>query len=426
MNRYSVIPLSKIAQPYSGGTPSKSEPSFWGGNIPWLTPKDMGLWNGSTEESVSESAIGNGTRLAPAGAVFIAVRGMSLHNEIRIIRSEEALTFNQDIKALVPKEGVDGRFLYFALVARKKDLLDSVESAGHGTGRLPTDLLESVSVPDIDPSVQVELGLFFGAIEDKINLNQQMNKTMEAVASSLFREWFVDFGPVRAKSEGQPGYLSESIWSLFPAKFDAYGKPEGWEASKIGIETNCVGGGTPPTSNPEYWGGGINWATPKDLSRLKTPVLLSTERTISAAGLDKISSGLLPVGAVLLSSRAPIGYIAIAECPVAVNQGFIAMKCEGRLSNLFVWQWLRANMDAILQQSNGSTFQEISKTNFRPLPVIVASEQLLSEFDRAIRPLYEQIRANEVESQALANMRDMLLPVLMSGEAVLEPLVRAS
>ena len=83
-------------------------------------------------------------------------------------------------------------------------------------------------------------------------------------------------------------------------------------------------------------------------------------------------------------------------------------------------------MDAILQQSNGSTFQEISKTNFRPLPVIVPSEQLLSEFDRAVRPLYEQIRANEVESQALANMRDMLLPVLMSGEAVLEPVARPS
>ena len=277
-----------------------------------------------------------------------------------------------------------------------------------------------------DPSEQAAIASILAALDDKISLNSQINTTLEQLARLVFEDWFVQFRPTKAKAEGKSSYLSEDVWSLFPTDIDDSGKPEGWEESTIGVEAKCVGGGTPSTSNPAYWDGDIGWVTPKDLSRLKTPVLLSTDRTISKEGLGKISSGLLPVGTVLMSSRAPIGYIAIAECPVAINQGFIAMKCEGRLSNLFVWQWLRANVDAILQKANGSTFQEISKTNFRPLPVIVPSDQLRVEFDNVVRPLYEQICANEMESRSLLHMRDMLLPILLSGEAKLAAFVRAS
>src|SRR5208283_1931628 len=149
MDEFPTVPLERVSKMLSGGTPSKTEPAYWGGCIPWLTPKDMGQWRGDTEEAVSDRAIGNGTRLAPEGAVFIVVRGMSLHNEIRIIQSTAALTFNQDIKAIVPKCGFDGKFLYYALLAEKPRLLDSVEAAGHGTGRLPTDKLQSLAIPDI-------------------------------------------------------------------------------------------------------------------------------------------------------------------------------------------------------------------------------------------------------------------------------------
>src|SRR5262245_25404806 len=108
-------------------------------------------------------------------------------------------------------------------------------------------------------------------------------------------------------------------------------KPGGWEISRIGKEAKCGGGAAPSTGDAILWNGDLNWATPKDLSSLNSPVLLSTERTISEAGLAKISSGLLPVGTVLLSSRAPVGYVAIAEVPTAINQGFIAIVCDGRL-----------------------------------------------------------------------------------------------
>lgn len=255
-----------------------------------------------------------------------------------------------------------------------------------------------------------------GALDDKIELNRKMNATLEAMARALFRDWFVDFGPTRAKMEGRAPYLSPDLWARFPDRLDDQGKPEGWEVSTIGDEVRVVGGSTPSTKEPDFWDGGINWATPKDLSTLAAPVLLETSRTITSAGLAKISSGLLPVGSLLLSSRAPIGYLAIAETPVAINQGFIGMICDKRISNVFAWLWTLENMEAILAKANGSTFQEINKGNFRPLPMVVAPDPVLRVFDATATPLYQRIAKNERESRTLAQTRDLLLPRLMSGE----------
>lgn len=271
-------------------------------------------------------------------------------------------------------------------------------------------------IPQCSLNRQRAIASLLGALDDKIELNRQMNETLEATARLLFKDWFVDFGPTRAKAEGRPPYLAPELWSLFPDALDDDDKPMGWEPSTIGQEVRVVGGSTPSTKEPFYWDGEFCWATPKDLSTLKAPVLLKTERRITQAGISQISSGLLPVGTLLLSSRAPIGYLAISEVETAVNQGFIAMVCEGRLTNVFVWLWTQANMDAILQKANGSTFLEISKTNFRPIPVIIASAAILKAFDAITQPLYTQIVANERESRTLTHTRDLLLPKLMSGE----------
>lgn len=268
-----------------------------------------------------------------------------------------------------------------------------------------------------EPRDQAALASVLSALDDKIEVNQRMNETLEVMAHAIFRDWFVDFGVTRAKMEGRAPYLAPDLWSLFPRRLDpATGLPEGWEESTIGAEVVVVGGSTPSTAEPSYWDGDINWATPKDLSILSAPVLLETSRRITQAGLGKISSGLLPAGTVLLSSRAPIGYLAISEVPVAINQGFIAMRCNKRISNVHAWLWTQANMETILQKANGSTFQEISKGNFRPIPINVAGSAVLAAFDEKVAPLYARIVANECEARSLSETRDYLLPKLMSGE----------
>ena len=232
--------LDDVADMFSGGTPRKSNQRYWNGSIPWLTPKDMRQWSGVTEVRVSPEAIGNGTRLAPKDALFIAVRGMSLHNEIRIIRPDEAMSFNQDIKAIVPKKGIDLLYLYYVIVSKKPELLDAVEAAGHGTGRLPTDKLKDLLVPRFHRLTEAAIAELLGTLDRRIELNRRMNETLEAMARAIFKDWFVDFGPTRAKVEGRAPYLSPELWDQFPDSLDDEDKPIGWEVGSISdlAETN--------------------------------------------------------------------------------------------------------------------------------------------------------------------------------------------
>jgi len=329
---------------------------------------------------------------------------------------------NNHAHIVTGNDKADTRFLMYAIAG--------IDISGYLTGAVMPKLtqgnLNKIEINCPPLCEQRAIAHILGALEDKIELNRKQNETLEEMARTLFKAWFVDFEPVRAKIEGRwqrgqslPG-LPAHLYDRFPDRLveSELGEiPEGWSHSTIGEEVTVCGGSTPSTKEPEFWEGGQHcWATPKDLSALKFPVLLDTDRKITDAGLAKISSGLLPVGTVLLSSRAPIGYLAIAEVPTAINQGFIAMRCDGVLPNVFVLQWCRESMDAIVGNANGSTFQEISKSNFRPLRVVVPSTQVLTDFTRLAGSLYRQLSANERESRSLAQLRDTLLPKLISGE----------
>jgi type I restriction enzyme S subunit len=270
---------------------------------------------------------------------------------------------------------------------------------------------------------QKAIAAVLGALDDKIELNRRMNATLEAMARALFQSWFVDFDPVRAKLDGRPpAALDPATAALFPASFqdsEAGHIPKGWTIQPVGEVVDCVGGGTPSTAEPKYWEGGTHhWTTPKDFSALQAPVLLDTDRKLTGAGIAKISSGLLPGGTLLLSSRAPVGYLAIAAMPVAINQGFIAMKCNDRASNFFMLNWCQTNMAEIESRATGTTFAEISKQNFRPIRVVLPPKELMAAFTAKVAPVYAQITANLHQSRTLATLRDTLLPKLLSGELI--------
>ena len=277
-----------------------------------------------------------------------------------------------------------------------------------------------VALSELHSERQRAIAHILGTLDDKIELNRRMNETLEAMARALFKSWFVDFDPVRAKMKGRDTGLPQDIGDLFPDRLvdSEIGEvPEGWEVSEIGKEVSAVAGSTPSTKEPSYWHPGQHhWATPKDLSNLASPVLLQTSRKITDAGLGRIGSGLLPVGTVLMSSRAPIGYLAIAEVPTAVNQGFVAMRCNQRLPNLYVLFWCYHNLGYIRNIAGGSTFAEISKKAFRSVPVLVPPKALLGLYERLSHPLYDQVVARMKEATTLAILRDTLLPKLISGE----------
>ncbi|MCC7360559.1 MAG: restriction endonuclease subunit S [Anaerolineales bacterium] len=407
---------------YSGGTPDTSNAAFWNGDTPWISASSLhDFYITDSERRVTSEGIQSGSRLMPADTIMFVVRGMSLKSEFRVGITQRPVAFGQDCKAIVPSDDIDPLFLANAIRAKSQEILGLVDEAGHGTGRLQTDLMMGLSIEVPPLPVQKQAVALIAALDDKIELNRRTNQTLEALARALFQSWFVDFDPVHAKAEGrQLAGMDAATAALFPDRFEdsALGEvPQGWRVSEIGAEVEVVGGSTPSTAEAAYWEGGtIDWATPKDLSGLDAPVLLNTARRITDAGLQQIGSGLLPAGTVLLSSRAPVGYLALADIPLAINQGFIAMKCDAQLPSTYVLNLAKANMETIEGRANGTTFMEVSKANFRTIPVIVPRANVLQVFQQTVMPWYEKIAANLREVQTLAELRDTLLPKLMSGE----------
>jgi type I restriction enzyme S subunit len=380
------------------------------------------------EEHITQKGLKHSTaKILPKGTVVITARG----TVGALAQLGRPMAFNQTCYALLPKSDLDNDFLFYAL----KGTIAEMRALTYGTvfETITSKTFEHWLIPLPPLGEQRAIAHILGTLDDKIELNRRMSQTLEEMARALFKSWFVDFDPVRAKMEGrwrrgvgaihesplQPG-LPAHLYDLFPDRLvdSELGEiPEGWEVKPMSDLTEVLGGSTPRTDRAEYWEGGTHhWVTPKDLSALSLPVLLDTERKITDAGLAQISSGLLPKGTVLLSSRAPIGYLAIAEVPVAVNQGFIAMKPRPGMSNLFLLRWASAAHDEIVSHANGSTFLEISKSNFRLIRVVAPSAPVMDAFDRVTRPMYLKVVEHERESRTLAALRDALLPKLISGQ----------
>ena len=311
-----------------------------------------------------------------------------------------------------------------------KKILDNFEI------RLPT-LIEQESIANI-----------LWSLQSQIDINIQINQTLESIAQAIFKSWFIDFDPVRAKiaakQEGNDPELAamcaisgkseaeleqiakedfaelQATAALFPDELveSELGEvPKGWVVSIVGEQVQTVGGGTPSTKNADFWDNGIHhWTTPKDLSNLTDKILLNTERKITDIGLKKISSGLLPKNTVLMSSRAPVGYLALAKIEVAINQGYIAILPNTKYSAEYLIHWCKANMTEIKGRASGTTFLEISKKNFREINFICSDEKVVTVYTKTAKTLYDEISLKAEENQSLINLRDTLLPKLLSGE----------
>jgi len=292
-----------------------------------------------------------------------------------------------DIWVLRAKEGFDQDFLYYFVA--NKDFVDLSNNADTGT-RMPRadwDFMKETEwfLPE-SKEEQKKIASTLKCLDNKIELLTQNNFSIEEYAKTLFKQWFV----VEATD---------------------------WEISTVDYAVSVKGGTTPSTEVPEFWNGDIAWTSPRDLSKRKCVFLNRTDRTITEKGLRQIGSGLLPIGTVLLSSRAPIGYITITEVPVAINQGYIAVICDKGFSNYYIFLWLKKNLASIITASNGSTFDEISRSVFKELDFVIPPPKRLEEFDKIVKPLFDKIKNNELQIQNLQNLRDTYLSKLMSGEA---------
>lgn len=310
-------------------------------------------------------------------------------------------------------------------------------TAEHSTSAYPSikaNDLEGLSIRLPPIHEQKKIAAILSALDKRIELNRQMCETLEETAQALFKSWFVDFDPVRAKMEGRwregeslPG-LPAHLYDLFPdrlAESELGPVPADWSIISIGDAVTVHGGSTPSTKNDSYWDGEHIFVTPRDLADNTGCHIFQSARRITDAGLAKISSRLLPAGTVLMSSRAPIGHLGISTIPMAINQGIIAMVGRVGLSSAYLINWAKMYMHLVEANSGGSTFAEINKSTFRTLPFLLPASSLVAGFEDVCAEQYAQIRLLEEATIHTVEVRDSLLPKLISGEVRLPGVTEA-
>lgn len=421
---WETVPIESLCLGIYDGphaTPKKTQsgPIFLG-----ISALNNGQLDLSTTEHLSEEDFSKWTRRVTPQAGDIVFSYETRLGQVAVIPAGLRCCLGRRMALMrVNPEKVTSDYLLYAYLSPDfQEVIRQRTIHGSTVDRIPLVEFGSfpISVPPLD--IQNQIVGILRTLDDRITLLRETSATLEAIAQALFKSWFVDFGPVRAKMEGRdPDGMDEATASLFPAvlvESEELGLiPAEWKTMHVGDAVDTVGGATPDTKTPEYWEPAAHcWTTPKDLSGIGAPVLLDTERKLSAQGLAKIGSGLLPVGTLLLSSRAPIGYLALAQVPVAINQGYIAIPPGGLLSPIYMYFWCRQNMEGIKARANGSTFMEISKKAFRPIPALVPSRAVLEAFSEISGSLFSRIVENERHAQSLMAIRDMLLPRLISGK----------
>lgn len=244
---------------------------------------------------------------------------------------------------------------------------------------------EIVKIPDL--RTQRKIASVLKKFDDKIALNNKINENLEQQAQALFQNLFIDNA-----------------------------RPE-WKQGTVCDLGSIIGGSTPSKSKPEYYtGSGIAWITPKDLSVNKSKFIYHGENDITELGLKNSSASVMPKGTVLFSSRAPIGYMAIAAGEVTTNQGFKSIVPKSEIGTAFVYYFLKYNLSVIEGMASGSTFKEISGSVMKSVPAFVPDSETLNVFRLFCKPLFEQQKILELQNQSLEKLRDALLPKLMNGE----------
>ena len=315
------------------------------------------------------------------------------------------------------------RFKYYALRTLSLDDMNT-DSAVPGLNRNAAHARE-LGVPD--EAEQRRIAHILGALDDKIELNRRMNATLEGMARALFKSWFVDFEPVRAKMEGRwrrgeslPGMPAE-LYDLFPERLapsEVGDVPEGWGVGVLDDAIELLSGGTPRTSVAEYWNGDVPWYTAKDAPVPSDIFVVDTERKITQAGIDNSPTKVLCAGTTIISARGTVGRLACLGIPMTMNQTCYGIRGVNGYPDYFTYWNIRMAVDELQRRTHGTIFDTITRQTFKLVDSVLPPAQLACELENAVLPTMNRILANLHEAQSLAVLRDALLPGLVSGEVV--------
>jgi len=386
--------LGEITDWFSGGTPAKSNEKYWNGHIPWISAKTLTDYRVSNSElNITEEALKAGSRLANIGDILLLVRGSGLFNEIPICLTSKPVAFNQDIKAIRAKDPHLQEFIFFWLYGNKKTLNDNLEETGIGAGKFDINLLKNfrISIPRNEKYLS-KLVEFARALFDKIDLLHRQNKTLEAMAKTFFRKWFVE--------EAR----------------------EDWEEKPLNQFLDFKEG--PGIRNWQYTNHGVPFINIRLIANGE--ILVSKANFVSEEeGNGKYSHFHLQRKDMVVSTSGTLGKSAIIRdyhLPLLLNTSVIRFRPIDGINYAFMYQYLQSSAfyETLMTSASGSVQLNFGPVHLNQIIMTIPDNEQLARFRKVADPIYERIEFNYTQIRTLEKLRDTLLPKLMSGEVRVE------
>lgn len=378
MTEWIECTLDKLGEIVGGATPSTKCEDYYGGSIPWITPKDLSSFKGryitSGERNITEKGLAScSAQMMPKDAVLFTSRAPIGYVAI----ASQSVCTNQGFKSIVVNEKADPLFVYYLLKYNK----DAIEAMGSGTTfkEVSGKTMRAVKVRiPLDVSYQKRTAAVLDSLDTKIENNERINDNLQQQAAALFSSLYD-----RSNTEVRFTDLIQ-----------------------------ILGGGTPKTGENTYWNGNIAFFTPKDVG---TPYTLITEKTISKEGLSHCNSRLYPVNTVFVTARGTVGKVGMSGVPMAMNQSCYALVGKETHQLLVYFYTLKA-VDRLKHKASGAVFDAITTRDFESEQIMKLSDDDATAFLRVAEPMFQEVLNNNIENLRLSTLRDSLLPKLMSGE----------
>lgn len=395
---WEVVTIGEVIEIFGGGTPKTTKPEYWNGGIPWLSVKDFN--NGfryvyTTEKTITEKGLQNSsTQLLNKDDIIISARGTV--GELSMIPFPMA--FNQSCYGIRGKKNiVDNVFLFYLLKQNVATLISNAHGSVFDTITRSTFDGLTFSLPSL--ALQKKIANILSSLDDKIELNNKINANLEKQAQAIFKSWFVDFKPF------QDGEFVESEMGMIP---------KGWRVGRFTEIVDVLGGGTPNTQNDNYWNGSIPFFTPKDTNN--SCFVLSTEKYLTNEGLNNCNSKLYSKFTVFITARGTVGKIAIAGKNMAMNQSCYALVGKKGYGQLYLYYFAIEAVKSLKNKATGAVFNALVTRDFDSEYVIIPPVDIAKKFEITLLPSFNMILTNAKQNLILMDLRDTLLPKLMSGE----------
>ena len=408
LTEWSEKAVKYIAKIVGGGTPSTKISEYWNGDIPWITPKDLsiqqhkyickGLRN-ITPDGLNKSS----AKIIPSNSVILSTRAPVGYIAI----SRRDITTNQGCHSLIPNNDMDTEFLYYLLLNNVEYLKS--QSNGSTFGELSAKVLSELRFKLPTLKEQKAIAKILSDLDSNIELNEKMNKTLEAIAQAIFKHWFIDFE--FPDEEGKP--YKSSGGEMVDSELGKI--PKGWMVSNIGRELTTVLGGTPSTNKKDYWNGGnIPWINSGKINEFR---IIKPSAYITPEALTNSATKMMPKGTTVLAiTGATLGKVSRIEVDMCANQSVIGIIENQLLPSEFIYFWVKSNIDYLILNQTGGAQQHINKENVNELRILIPSKEIMNKYIRMIKVMFDKISLSSFEEDDLSAIRDLLLPKLMTGK----------